>query len=132
MKLKSRAHVFCRRCESFGDARFQNGPEQQCGYPTGMQTDNEFYKRAEKRSITSTTKIIGPLSRRCLLGPVPLIRTIFLAKDQKRNDYLVFGTDPELDTMPTTKDREQIYKMFEDVFDQWREKSKRFRVRTNR
>ena len=55
-----------------------------------------------------------------------------LAKDQKRNDYLVFGTDPELDTMPTTKDREQIYKMFEDVFDQWREKSKRFRVRTNR
>ena len=59
-----------------------------------------------------------------MLGPVPLIRTIFLAKDQKRNDYLVFGTDPELDTMPTTKDREQIYKMFEDVFDQWREKVK--------
>ena len=47
MKLKSRAHVSAGGASLSVTLAFKMA-EQQCGYPTGMQTDNEFYKRAKK------------------------------------------------------------------------------------
>lgn len=113
---------FCRGANLSVTLAFKMA-ELQCGYPTGMQTDNEFYKRAKKIDSKYNKNYWATLKEMFARAGASYTHDL-LAKDQKRNDYLVFGTDPELDTMPTIKDREQIYKMFDDVFDQWREKVK--------